>query len=56
VRADGGLPGALSLARGSHPPTHRVVVFPRTCYFVMFDDPAGFTRIVGKFLAAIDGE
>jgi N-formylmaleamate deformylase len=37
-------------------PEHEVVVLPRTRHFVMFDDPQGFTRVVGKFLASLDEE
>ena len=32
-------------------PHHEVVVLPHTRHFVFFDDPAGFTRVLAKFLA-----
>jgi pimeloyl-ACP methyl ester carboxylesterase len=51
VLADGGLQGRYrSMAAGI--PELEVVVVPKTRHFVMFDDPAGFTRVVAKFLAA----
>lgn len=33
-------------------PEHEVIVLPKTRHFVMLDEPAGFARAVGKFIAA----
>jgi pimeloyl-ACP methyl ester carboxylesterase len=32
-------------------PHHEVVVLPHTRHFVFFDDPAGWYRVIDKFLA-----
>ena len=51
VLADGGLQGRYR-AMAATIPDREIVVVPKTKHFVMFDDPAGFTRVVAKFLAA----
>lgn len=51
VLADGSLKGRYR-AMAADIPEHEVVVLPKTRHFVMFDDPEGFTRVVGKFLSA----
>lgn len=53
VLADGGLQGRYR-AMAKPVPELEVVVLRKTRHFVMFDDPEGFTRVVGTFIAAGD--
>lgn len=50
VLADGGYQG-MYRKQADAVPHHEVVVLPHTRHFVFFDDPAGFTRVLAKFLA-----
>jgi pimeloyl-ACP methyl ester carboxylesterase len=50
VLADGGYQG-MYRKQAEAVPHHEVIVLPHTRHFVFFDDPAGFTRAVAKFLA-----
>jgi pimeloyl-ACP methyl ester carboxylesterase len=50
VLADGGYQG-MYRKQADAVPHHEVVVLPHTRHFVFFDDPAGFTRVLTKFLA-----
>lgn len=50
VLADGGYQGMYK-QQVAAVPHHEVVVLPHTRHFVFFDDPAGWYRVVDKFLA-----
>ena len=50
VLADGGYQGMYKQQVASVP-HHEVVVLPHTRHFVFFDDPAGWYRVIDKFLA-----
>lgn len=50
VLADGGYQGMYK-QQAAGVPHHEVVVLPHTKHFVFFDDPAGWYRVIDKFLA-----
>jgi pimeloyl-ACP methyl ester carboxylesterase len=50
VLADGGYQG-MYRKQAEPVPHHQVIVLPHTRHFVFFDDPAGFTKAIAKFLA-----
>ena len=50
VLADGGLQNSYK-KQASGIEDREVVVLPRTRHFVWLDDPAGFAKVVGAFIA-----
>jgi N-formylmaleamate deformylase len=51
IAADGGLQHRIRTQIATIP-DHEMIVLPRTRHFVMYDDPAGFYRVVDRFLEA----
>jgi N-formylmaleamate deformylase len=51
IAADGGYQQRIR-AQIETIPDHEMVVLPRTRHFVMYDDPAGFFKLIDKFLGA----